>query len=86
MSTSHDKTWTLWDLETGQELITQGGNSRGVYAAAFHCDGALLATAGLDAIARVWDLRSGQVIWTMRGHAKQVLSPSQVQFSAVGGA
>jgi U4/U6 small nuclear ribonucleoprotein PRP4 len=91
-STSFDKTWCLWDLETGikspteginsplpsspvsivlisplgKELINQGGNSKAVYGLAFHCDGALVATAGLDATCRLWDLRSGRAIWNLR--------------------
>jgi len=72
-STSFDKTWCLWDVETGQEILTQGGNSRAVYALAFHCDGALVSTAGLDGVGRVWDLRGGKPIWNFRGHVKQIL-------------
>ena len=32
---SFDKTWRLWDVETGQEVLLQEGHSRAVYAIAF---------------------------------------------------
>ena len=54
VSTSFDKTWRLWDLETQQSLLVQEGHSRGVYTAACQVDGSLLATSGLDCIARIW--------------------------------
>ena len=47
---SYDTTWRLWDAERGQCLLEQEGHSRGVYAVAFQGDGALVASAGLDAI------------------------------------
>ena len=34
-TTSFDKTWRLWDVETGQEVLLQEGHSRAVYAIAF---------------------------------------------------
>eukprot|EP01048_Picozoa_sp_COSAG05_P006448 COSAG05_NODE_418_length_10011_cov_18.784100_2_plen_439_part_00 len=54
VSTSFDKTWRLWDLETQQSILVQEGHSRGVYTAACQVDGSLLATSGLDCIARIW--------------------------------
>ena len=47
---SFDQTWRLWDLETGDCLLEQEGHSRSVYAIAFQQDGALAASAGLDAV------------------------------------
>lgn len=41
-STSHDKTWRLWDIETRKELLLQEGHSAQVYALSFQQDGALL--------------------------------------------
>ena len=63
----------MWDLETQKCLLTQEGHSRGVYAASFQVDGSLLATCGLDCIARVWDQRSGKCVLVLEGHVKQVL-------------
>jgi U4/U6 small nuclear ribonucleoprotein PRP4 len=60
-------------VETGKEVLTQGGFARAPYGIAFHTDGALVATGGLDAVVRLWDLRSGRSVWNMRGHAKQII-------------
>jgi hypothetical protein len=37
----------------GKELFIQGGNSRAVYGLAFHPDGALAASGGMDAVGRM---------------------------------
>lgn len=46
---SFDGTWRLWDVSTGDCLLEQEGHSRSVYALAFHPDGSLAASGGLDA-------------------------------------
>lgn len=46
---SYDMTWRLWDVETGSCLYEQEGHSRQVYAVAFHPDGSLAGSVGLDA-------------------------------------
>lgn len=46
---SFDGTWRLWDISTGDTLLEQEGHSRAVYALAFHPDGSLAASGGLDA-------------------------------------
>lgn len=78
---SFDKTWRLWDIETGQELLLQEGHSRAVYSLGFQCDGSLVASCGLDALARVWDLRSGRSVLALEGHVKPLLC---VDFSPNG--
>lgn len=47
---SFDHTWRLWDLETGVCLQEQEGHSREVYTLAFHPDGSLAASGGMDGI------------------------------------
>lgn len=78
---SYDKTWRLWDINTGIELLLQEGHSRSVYGIAFQCDGSIAASCGLDALARVWDLRTGRSILALEGHVKSVLG---VDFSPDG--
>ncbi len=46
---SYDMTWRMWDVETGRCLYEQEGHSRQVYAVAFHPDGSLAGSVGLDA-------------------------------------
>jgi len=72
-STSFDKTWRLWDVETRKEIYSQPGHSRGVYGIAFQNDGALVATGDIGGVGRVWDLRTGKAILPLEGHAKQLL-------------
>jgi U4/U6 small nuclear ribonucleoprotein PRP4 len=71
-TTGFDKTWRLWDVEKGQELLVQEGHSREVYGIAFQCDGSLAATSGMDGYGRVWDLRTGRSVMLLKGHAKSV--------------
>ena len=78
---SFDRTWRLWDLDTGHCILEQEGHSRPVYALAFNTDGSLAVSGGLDGYARVWDLRTGRSISILKGHAKAVLA---VDFSPNG--
>ncbi|KAG0572073.1 hypothetical protein KC19_VG065700 [Ceratodon purpureus] len=78
---SFDKTWRLWDVNTGIELLLQEGHSRSVYGLAFQQDGALAASCGMDALARVWDLRTGKSVLALEGHVKSVYG---VDFSPNG--
>lgn len=75
-SSSHDSTWSMWDVATSTQLLRQDGHSRGVFGLSVHPDGALVSTGSLDASVRVWDVRSGEPISTFYGHVRQVLSTS----------
>ena len=75
---SFDKTWRLWSVETGEELLCQEGHSRPVYDLSFHPDGvcappwASKPTAGSGTFARAsasrrwWDTSSSASPWTSR--------------------
>lgn len=76
VSTSHDKTWRLWDLERSKELIVQTGHSRPVYTCSLHPDGSLLFTGDLGGFGMLWDLRIGRAILPITGHVKQLLCSS----------
>ena len=69
---SYDRSWRLWDLEAQEEILHQEGHSMGVYDIAFHQDGSLAGTGGLDAFGRVWDLRTGRCIMFLEGHLKEI--------------
>lgn len=73
-TTSFDRTWRLWDVETGAEVLQQEGHAREVYPIAFHPDGSLVATGDLSGLGRVWDLRSGKSVFLLRGHTRQMLA------------
>uniref|UniRef100_A0A8C4KVX3 Pre-mRNA splicing tri-snRNP complex factor PRPF4 n=1 Tax=Dromaius novaehollandiae TaxID=8790 RepID=A0A8C4KVX3_DRONO len=78
---SYDHSWRLWDLEAQEEILHQEGHSKGVYDIAFHMDGSLAGTGGLDAFGRVWDLRTGRCIMFLEGHLKEIYG---VNFSPNG--
>eukprot|EP00357_Protocruzia_adherens_P011839 CAMPEP_0115014560 /NCGR_PEP_ID=MMETSP0216-20121206/26165_1 /TAXON_ID=223996 /ORGANISM="Protocruzia adherens, Strain Boccale" /LENGTH=471 /DNA_ID=CAMNT_0002384351 /DNA_START=129 /DNA_END=1544 /DNA_ORIENTATION=+ len=73
-SSSYDRTWRLWDVETRQELLCQDGHGLGVYGMGFHPDGSLLVSGDQSGIAFIWDLRSGKSLMTMQAHASNILA------------
>ncbi|KAN0023308.1 hypothetical protein ACTFIU_011478 [Dictyostelium citrinum] len=74
-TSSNDKSWRMWDLESGGKcLLDQEGHSDGVMGIAIQSDGSLIATGSQDGLVRIWDLRSGRPILYFQGHSKQVIS------------
>jgi U4/U6 small nuclear ribonucleoprotein PRP4 len=78
-TTSYDRTWRLWDVQTGTGVVgtcvqVQDGHAKEVYPLAFHPDGSLVATGDLSGLGRVWDLRSGKSIFILRGHTRSLLA------------
>jgi U4/U6 small nuclear ribonucleoprotein PRP4 len=74
ISTSHDKTWKLWDIETKKALLTQTGHSRPLYSCSLQPDGSILLTGDLGGYGQLWDLRTGKAILPITGHVKQIIS------------
>nr|WP_303652931.1 protein kinase [Paludisphaera mucosa] len=62
-------TATVWDLETGREVLKLRGHRQGVADAAFSPDGLSLATASWDNTIGIWDARTGERrhAFTIRG-------------------
>jgi len=81
ITTSHDHTWRLWDVETGGEILLQDGHWKEVYGVGFHSDGSLCSTTDYGGIVHLWDLRTGKSIHQFLGHAKRVLC---AEFSSNG--
>lgn len=44
ISTSHDKTWKFWDIETQKALFTQSGHTKPVFACSPQPDGSLVVS------------------------------------------
>ena len=57
VSASFDKTAKLWDVTTGQELLTLGGFQQQVSGISFSPNGRQLATASREGTVKVWDAR-----------------------------
>jgi WD40 repeat protein len=72
---------TLWDLTTGQEVVTLRGHAGAVNAVAFSPDGRRLISASNDHTVRVWDPTTGQEVLTLRRHTRPVMN---VAFSSDG--
>jgi U4/U6 small nuclear ribonucleoprotein PRP4 len=81
ISTSHDFTWRMWDIETGKNLLLQEGHVQPVYGVAIHPDGSLVATSDMGGLVRVTDLRSGRCLLPLQGHVKQCIG---VDFHPLG--
>mmetsp|Transcript_28759 Transcript_28759/g.32227 ORF Transcript_28759/g.32227 Transcript_28759/m.32227 type:complete len:535 (-) Transcript_28759:301-1905(-) len=73
LTTSHDHTWRLWDVETGGEILLQDGHWKEVYGVGFHPDGSLCSTTDYGGCVHLWDLRTGKSLHHFLGHAKRVL-------------
>jgi serine/threonine protein kinase len=69
---SLDDTVKLWNLQTGDLLLTLAGHARGVNTVTFSPDGSLLISAGDDHTVKIWDAFSGQLLHTLTGHMRDV--------------
>ncbi len=79
LSASEDGTAKLWDIDTGQSILTLR-QSTAMLGAALSSDGQSVATAGADGAARLWDAATGQLTAELP-HAGPVIS---VSFDSAG--
>jgi len=80
-SAALDGSLCVWDTNT-LSLRQKLAHPDGVSAMRWHPAAPLLATAGLDGIARVWDARSGLLLRAFSGHTQGLLD---VLFAPLGG-
>jgi len=69
-----EKTTTIkvWDLETGQQLMTLRGHEDIIYALAISTDGRHIASGSNDKTIKLWDAQTGAEVMTLRGHRAPV--------------
>jgi len=65
---------SIWDAQSGRELVDLKGHTEYVTSALFSGDGRRVLTASNDATARIWDAESGQEIAVLKGHSQPVTS------------
>jgi WD40 repeat protein len=64
---------SLWDIASGEKLLTLAGQPYKIRALAF-CGPRRLAAAGTDNLIHVWDMETGTELLTLRGHEGSVSS------------
>jgi WD40 repeat protein len=68
-----DGTIRIWDLTSGDEVLTLDAREHVPIHLVFSPDGRHLATAGaVDHIARIWDAKTGRLIRKFEGHTRSV--------------
>ena len=76
-SASFDKLAKVWDVKTGQEIVSLYGNAANVYSISFSPDGTHLATAGTDGTARIYTLQMQDLIKLARSRVTRTLSTEE---------
>ena len=70
----NDNTIKIWDLRTGEELMTLRGHESRMQALAISADGKRIASCGDDRMIKLYDAQSGTDVTTLRGHRGSVLT------------
>ena len=73
-TSSTDTTAKIWDVKTGEWLLTLTGHSAGLPDIAYSPDGMKLATGSGDGTAIIWDAATGSLLFTLRGHSSGIQS------------
>jgi WD40 repeat protein/transcriptional regulator with XRE-family HTH domain len=71
----------LWQLQTGQQLLTFQGHTNWVRSVAFNFDGEILVSGSVDRTVKLWSVQTGLCLKTFTGHDGEVYS---VAFSPDG--
>ena len=74
IATGTSTTPNVWNVQTGQKLLTLTGHTARVRATAWSADGMLLATGGEDQNVIVWDAATGAVRFTFTGHTDTIIA------------
>lgn len=65
---SDDQTIRVWDIATGQQLLSLAGHTSAIKRLVIKSDGLTLVSASDDQTIKLWDLSNGQELGTLKGH------------------
>ncbi len=72
IASASDRTITLWNPRTGEEISTLNGHSRPLNALAISPDGVTLVSGGEDNAIKLWNLATGQEVRTLGRHRQGI--------------
>ncbi|MEL7357878.1 MAG: AAA-like domain-containing protein [Cyanobacteria bacterium J06560_6] len=78
VTASIDGTARIWDVQTGQPLVTLRGHKKGLLHVEFSPDGKRVVTASIDGTARIWDIDTGEYI-SLIEHTSNSRSPAWIR-------
>jgi len=64
---------TIWDVDTGQSLMTLRGHNSYVRSAVFSPDGSLIVSTGDDRTSKIWDAEEGSLLTILSGHTDTIV-------------
>jgi small GTP-binding protein len=71
-SPSFDKTIRIWNVDTGESIVTLCGHTDWVFSVAWSPDGKQIASGSRDTKILLWDAQSGEQLGTLQGNAGSV--------------
>jgi WD40 repeat protein len=69
-----DNAARVWDLASGEELLTLEGHTDEVLFTAYSPDGKKIVTSSADGIVNIWDAQTGNLIQPISAHTAEVFS------------
>ncbi len=89
ITSSWDRTARLWNVRTGEHILTLDGHAGIVTSAAFSPDGTRIVTTATKDHARLWDTKTGNKIADLKGtnidHYKTIFSKDGTRLVTVSG-
>src|SRR5262249_49752190 len=74
IASGNGNTVRVWDVETGQELLTLKGHTGWVYSVAFSPDGTRIVSGSGEGAVKVWEAHTGQEALSLQRHTSRVTS------------